>query len=195
MHMSHIEFLLQAAELNEIRRTGWEQRGVTNPQNVAGHTWGVSLLTMLYADEAGVDKTHAMKIALIHDLPEVLAGDIAAGAGRSVDRQEQFQKEKEALNSLVNINGNQQLSELWEEYEKQDTDEAVFVRDMDLIEMCIHALKYEREQRYDPSTVPSDHEALDEFFSTAEKKIKTSIGEALYSSVREVYEQEKSLSN
>ena len=193
--MSDINFLLQAAELNEIRRTGWEQRGITDPQNVAGHTWGVSLLSMLYADEADVDKTHAMKLAIIHDLPEVVAGDIAAGAGRSVDREEQFKKEKEALISLVDINGDEQISDLWEEYEDQETEEAVFVGDMDLIEMCIHALKYEREQRYDPSKIPSDHEALDEFFATAEGKITTPIGKSLYKSLREQYEEEKRKNN
>ena len=71
------------------------------------------------------------------------------------------------------------IREAWREYETGDTAEARFVRDMNLVDMCLQALLYERDRRYDPyrerAAFP-DYEHLDEFFATAEPRFATEIG-------------------
>ncbi len=43
-----------------------------------------------------------------------------------------------------------EIRSLWDEYEDSRTATALFVRDMNLIDMCAQALLYESGQRYDP---------------------------------------------
>lgn len=80
----------------------------------------------------------------------------------------------------------------WADYEARDTETARFVKDMDLVDQCLQALLYEREDRYEPGE--SDQfdadENLDEFFATAAPRIRTALGEELFEGVRSRYEAE-----
>ena len=68
---------------------------------------------------------------------------------------------------------------LWDEYEAAETNEARFVRDMNLVDMCLQALCYERDHRYDAATDYANqggYHRLDEFFATAAPRITTALG-------------------
>ena len=45
-----LELLLHGNQLKRTARTGWVQRGVPLPENVAAHTFGVVYATLLLAD-------------------------------------------------------------------------------------------------------------------------------------------------
>ena len=146
--MPSIDFLLKTIELNEISRTGWAARGVTEPQRVAGHTWGVAFLTFLFApSEPDIDGNKAIKIALIHDLAEAVTGDIVVNdtfGTMSADEKEQL--ERQAMETLAGTTKDdftrfETIHELWDEYEDRKSPEARFVKDMDMIEVCLFALK------------------------------------------------------
>jgi putative hydrolase of HD superfamily len=82
---------------------------------------------------------------------------------------------------------------LWEEYEARETPTAEFVEDMDLIDNCLQALKYERAERYDdtePNESFSEYEDLDEFFATAAPRVRTATGEALFERIKGHSEEE-----
>jgi putative hydrolase of HD superfamily len=85
------------------------------------------------------------------------------------------------------------LLALWADYEARETPTARFVKDMDLLDMCLQALSYERGDRYD-DVDPDDHfeayDDLDEFFATAAPRVRTPVGEALFERVRSAYEEE-----
>jgi putative hydrolase of HD superfamily len=98
--------------------------------------------------------------------------------------------EEEAMTKFACDMPSPKIRELWEEYEHSATREAVFVRDMNLVDMCLQALKYEREKRYDesPDNKSFTHfRRLDEFFATAAPRIRTETGKSLFEEIYGMY--------
>ncbi|ELZ17253.1 hypothetical protein C477_13520 [Haloterrigena salina JCM 13891] len=191
-----LSFLLEWFELKDELRTGWVLRNIDSPESVAAHTWGTAILCLLYAEREDVDRQKAMTMALVHDLGEARTGDIATRAedGRqTVTTSEKEAAERSAVTDLVAPFDNSDLLLLWEEYEARDTPTAQFVKDMDLVDNCLQALKYERQNRYD-DTKTNDHfsefENLDEFFATAAPRFHTELGEELFKQIKTEYERE-----
>ncbi|MDS0295377.1 HD family hydrolase [Halogeometricum sp. S3BR5-2] len=171
-------------------------RNIDAPESVAAHTWGTAVLCLLYAEQENVDRQKAVAMALIHDLGEARTGDIPTRAedGRqTVPAAEKEAAERSAVTDLVGPFNHTELLSLWEEYEARDTPTAQFVKDMDLINNCLQALKYERQNRYD-ETETNDHfaefENLDEFFATAAPRFQTALGEDLFERITSEYERE-----
>ncbi|HEX5165507.1 MAG TPA: HD domain-containing protein, partial [Thermomicrobiales bacterium] len=72
-----LRFWTLAQQLKRLRRTGWIDRGVSDPESTAGHSWGVALLAWLLArDERELDRDRVLLLGLVHDLPEAVAGDV-----------------------------------------------------------------------------------------------------------------------
>ncbi|QFU82862.1 HD domain-containing protein [Natronorubrum aibiense] len=190
--------LLELLELKDERRTGWVLRGIESPESVAAHTWGTATLCLFYADRAAVDRDRAVAMALVHDLAEARTGDIPTRAADADDTRSPPSDEKEVLerNAITELLEPFETDEwltLWEEYEARETPTAQFVKDMDLLDNCLQALKYERESRYDetePNDAFTEYENLDEFFATAAPRLETSVGNALFEQIKTRYEQE-----
>ncbi len=181
-----------ATALKDVERAGWVLRNVARPESVADHSYGTALLCLLYAEESGVDVGRAVTIALVHDLAEVVTGDHIARADpadREVPEAVKAGAEREAMSTLPAADA---VASAWQEYEDRASPEAVFVRDMNLIDMCLQALRYELERRYDPSKpVPSagGYVHLDEFFASAEPRLAGDVARRLFYSTRERYLQ------
>lgn len=183
-------------ELKDERRTGWVLREVDSPESVAGHSWGVATLCLLYAERAGIDREKAVAMALVHDIGEARVGDIpmrAEDGDRPVPEGEKEAAEREAVIDLTAPFGDEEIHALWEEFEAGETPAATFVQDMDQIDSCLQALKYERQSRYDEDKVNeqfTEHDNLDEFFATAAGEIRTGVAEDLFRRITAEYEQE-----
>lgn len=225
---AEIDALLAALDLKDETRTGWDLRGIDDPESVAAHTWGVAYLCLLYADRAGteagqdgpVDRDRALRMAVLHDVAEAETGDVptrADSTAETPDPETKERRERAALAELVapftggdgdeggnsdeaddeGGNGDEaddaDLRTLWEEYEARETPTARFVKDMDLVDMCLQALCYEREGRYEPgeSGAFEEYDRLDEFFATAEPRLGTEIGRELFAAIHERYEAAK----
>ena len=157
-----------AGALKRLPRQGWLHIGVPEPESVAGHSFRVALMTMLLAhDDPKVDAERALVIALCHDLPEAIVGDITPFdetlADESVDRDRLFRSRpiysKSADRAKHEAEG-QALSEMtvglddvtrrfivdaWEEYERGCTEEARLVRQVDKLEALLQAHEYARD--------------------------------------------------
>ncbi|MCO8244156.1 HD family hydrolase [Haladaptatus sp. AB643] len=188
--------LLEWFDLKDELRTGWVLRNIEAPESVAAHTWGTASLCLLYAGRADVDRERAVTMALIHDLGEARTGDIATRAedGREIiSAAEKEAAERSAVTDLVSPFEDGELVSLWEEYEARETRTARFVKDMDLVDNCLQALKYESQNRYDEAK-SNDHfdefENLDEFFATAAPRFQTQLGEELFERIKTEYENE-----
>lgn len=181
-----------ATALKDVERAGWVLRGVRNPESVADHSFGTALLCLLYAQEAGVDRKRAMAVALVHDLAEAVTGDLVARAD-TADREVSLEEKARAeIAAMAKLPGADAVHELWQEYEESTTPEALFVRDMNLLDMCLQALRYEAGRRYDASQpVPSSggYVHLDEFFVSAESRLTTALGRRLFGSLKGAYEE------
>lgn len=191
-----LDSLLDMLELKDELRTGWVLRNVESPESVAAHAWSTATLCLLYAQRVGVDPQKAATMALVHDLGEAKTGDVARRAEegeQEVPAAEKEAAERNAMTELLDPFRDSDLLSLWEEYEARDTPTAQFVKDMDLIDGCLQALKYERERRYD-ETEPNEHfsefDNLDEFFATAAPRFRTPFGEKLFERIKAEYERE-----
>ncbi|MFW6292939.1 MAG: HD domain-containing protein [Spirochaetota bacterium] len=193
-----IEQVIEAYALKDQRRTGWELRGVVRPESVADHSWGSAYLVLVFAGQANVDRAHAVEIALVHDLAEALTGDVATrvvGLNDPRLRDEKREREHEAmirLTSGYDAHAAGMVRTLWAEYEASETPESLFVRDMNMIDMCLQAYVYERDARYD-ATGPNEHfreyDGLDEFFATTRPRLRTDFGRTKFDEILGMYEQ------
>jgi len=70
-----LNFVMQTGKLKRLGRTGWILAGVKNPETVAQHTFQMTFLAWFLGEIKGLDTDRIVKIALVHDLCEVYAGD------------------------------------------------------------------------------------------------------------------------
>lgn len=187
-----IEALVRAYDLKDETRTGWQLRGVDDPESVAAHSWGVSMLVVRFCPPA-LDRERALELAAVHDVSEAEIGDIATRAesgAQTVDSEEKQRREREAMAGPLSGLGSE-VRTRWEEYETRESSEARFVKDMDLVDACLQALVYERQGRYDSDAENphfEEYDALDEFFATAEPRLSTERGRQLFETIRARYE-------
>lgn len=180
-----LDALVAALALKTESRTGWERHGLADPESVAAHSWGVTLLVVLTADEwtattgESVDVARAMRLAIVHDLGEAVAGDVPATADRAT-RRAAADREKAALAAFGEAFG-QDLAAHYRELERGETPEARFIRELDKLEMLIQAVAYERA-----ADQPLD---LGEFFETAEAHLDSAFAEAWFDRVRAAHRE------
>ena len=193
-----LDALVDAFALKDERRTGWQLRGVRDPETVAAHSWGVAYLCLAFADRAGVDPDRAVRLAVVHDVAEARVGDVPTRADPDadrVDRDEKVERERAALDPLLDpLDAGADIRDAWEAYEARDDAAARFVKDMDLLDTCLQAVAYERQGRYevdDDADAFAAYDRLDEFFATAEPRLRTETGRDLFGAVRERYEAAK----
>ncbi|MFH0832186.1 MAG: HD domain-containing protein [Candidatus Aenigmatarchaeota archaeon] len=147
------EFIGYVNKLKDIKRTGWVERGVKNPESSAEHSFMAAVLSMLLAKN--VDEKKVIKMALIHDLAESVVGDIITKenwpSGGTVTEKEKMEKEEKAvkkMTSSLSAKTRKEVIALWEEYNQQKTRESVFVRDIDIAERLIQAKIYHDRGNY-----------------------------------------------
>ncbi|MDA8163457.1 MAG: HD domain-containing protein [Desulfobacteraceae bacterium] len=142
-----VEFYFELCHLKQLFRQGWLKRGVDRHrcESVADHSFGVAVLAMLIADQhfPGLDIVRVMRLALLHDLGEIHAGDITPED--RVSAEEKLRRERHSAGEVLGRlpNGAAYL-ELWEELQAGVTPEARFVREIDKLEMALQANIYER---------------------------------------------------
>jgi putative hydrolases of HD superfamily len=158
-----------AGRLKRIRRQGWVDRGVEAPESVSEHSWRLALMALVVGQRtAGVDASKAAILALVHDLPETLTGDVTPFDDRleddEVDRDMLFRQEptftqeadeaktaaeREAMHTITEglpADLRSLLVEAWEEYEAGESSEARLVRQLDKLETWLQALEYRHVQ-------------------------------------------------
>ncbi|WP_424014358.1 HD domain-containing protein [Halorubrum xinjiangense] len=205
-----LDALLAAYDLKDERRTGWQLRGVDDPESVAAHSWGVAYLVLTLGDRfredlPDVDLDRALRLAVVHDVAEAETGDVATRAADvadrgddstadAVDREAKVAAEREAMADLAGPLP-ERVRDAWEAYEARESPEAILVKECDLLDTCLQAVIYERDDRYDPERGEPDafreYDDLDEFFATAEPRLRTDAGRALFAAVRERYRAER----
>ena len=182
-----LAWFTNAWRLKDRPREGWRVRGVADPESVAAHSWGTAQLCLMFADEAGVDRAQAIEIALVHDLAEAEIGDLPSFgdvAERPVPPDEKARLERAAMNDLEASwpeAAARRTSRLWRAYEERDGDAAVFVRDMNLLDMSLQAYLYARDRRGTEAT------NLAEFFDSADARIATPVGRRRFEEVRAAF--------
>lgn len=138
MNSSLHDFLIRAYALKKLPRAGWIRAGITHPESVAGHSWGLSLLVSLFAPKK-LNRERMYEMALTHDLPEIITGDITPHDG--ISKEEKRIREGKAAQELLPDH----LHKAWLEYERNETEEAQFVHMLDKLDMALQAQVYKDE--------------------------------------------------
>jgi len=134
--------------LKNVKRTGWIRSGVKDAESVAAHSWGMSILAM-HLCPPSLDKTKVLEMAIVHDLPEVIVGDLTPHDDTS-------NKAKDEMDAMAKLAP--QWLEIFKEYEAQVSPEAIFVKQLDKLDMSLMAEIYQQDQGLD----------LSEFIASAE---------------------------
>ena len=150
-----LELLLQANVLKTTPRTGWHQRRVAGPENVAAHSWGAALIALVLAqmteaapdDEsnAPLNRGRLLSMAILHDLAEAETSDIPRSALRHLPNGAKQTAEARALAAILSgLPVCDPWSELLAEYEQETTLEARLARDADRLDFLLQAWVYRR---------------------------------------------------
>ena len=131
------QFFQRVLELKNIPRQGWKEKlEINNPESVADHSYSTSVMSMILSDLDGLDS-------------------------------EKINKENIAMKQILKNLPNKitkQYFELWNEYQKNSSQEAKLLHDVDKLEMAFQAKFY-----HDKGI---SKEKLQTFFNTAKVEIK-----------------------
>jgi len=196
--------------LKHIRRRGWLLRGVDGPdaggpggfpgfsvESVADHSYRVSFMAMVTGRVLGLDVEKMVSMALLHDVGEVVVGDITPVDG--VDEEKKRSMEEgavrgifSALSGVVDEDGRAlrpRAVDLWLEFENGVSPEAILVRDLDRVEMALQAVEYAR--RFVESSRGGDVDVafrLEEFVTAAAREVKTGLARRMMAVVKEEWD-------
>ena len=133
------DLLMAYFGLKDVLRQGWVNAGVESPESVAAHSWGMAILALkLCPPELNLERV--LTLCLVHDLPEVVVGDLTP----SDDRSTKAEDERAAMAQLA-----PEWVPLLDEYEAQSSPEAVFVRSLDKMDMALQAKLYMAKSELD----------------------------------------------
>ena len=129
---ARLAFIRQAEHLKDTLRSAYSGNGKT--ESVAEHSWRLTLVVLTFADLcADIDLLKLLKMCILHDLGEVVNGDIPApqqSTDKSVDERADFQSLLTDLPDALRA----EFTQLWDEYEEATTTEAKFAKAFDKIE-------------------------------------------------------------
>jgi putative hydrolase of HD superfamily len=157
-----IDFFRMSGGLKRIPRSGWVEIGIDSPESVADHTFRTAILCMIFSDLEDLDELKMLQMALIHDLPEVITGDLTPSERTSMAKR----REEDAMKELLCLLPERQkvkYANVWREYEECKTAEARAVRQLEKLEMALQGKEYECTEL--------TKESLERFFKSAEKAI------------------------
>ena len=131
---NQLEFLAIADRMKQVYRQTTLIDG-SRYENDAEHSWHFALTAMTLFEHCvldGVDINHVLKMAIVHDLVEIYAGDtpaqdLAANVGKE-------KREREAADNLFALLPQEQAHEyrsLWEEFDAMVTPSAIYASAID----------------------------------------------------------------
>ena len=135
-------FVYEVGYLKRLDRAGWGVAGVPGPvESVAEHSHRTGVLAHLIALGEGANADRAATLGLYHDVPETRIGDIPYLGRRyltAADADKVVNEQTADLDELLA----RPIRGVIEEFEAQQTPEAVCARDADKIECLFQALEY-----------------------------------------------------
>lgn len=172
-----INFFIAIGKLKRMPRRGWVLRRVKNPETIAEHSFRVALLSWFLGEKEKFNLKEIIKMALVHDLCEIYAGDITPydkfltskkykielfekwPRFSKHEKMEQFlYKHKKEWLSLIKLTSKlepeirHEIIKLWFNYKEGLTKEGRFVHQVDKIENLLQALEYWSKNKKFPIT-------------------------------------------
>ena len=132
-----LKFLIEADKMKSVfRQTILADK--SREENDAEHSWHFALMAMTlfeYAGIKGVDINRVIKMAILHDLVEIYAGDTFAYDTKGYETKEK--RENDAADKLFFLLPEEQGAEyraLWEEFDRMESPDAVYASAVDRLQ-------------------------------------------------------------
>ncbi|MDR1688730.1 MAG: HD domain-containing protein [Clostridiales bacterium] len=131
---NQLKFLIEADKTKSISRQTL-LADESRRETVAEHSWHFALMAMTlfeYCALENVDINRVIKMALVHDLVEIYAGDTFAYDERGYESK--LKREQDAADILYKLlpeNQAQEYRGLWEEFDEMKTPDAVYAAAVD----------------------------------------------------------------
>ena len=172
-----LNFFIEIGKLKRMPRRGWVINQIKNPESIAEHIFRTVLMSWILGEKKeGLNVEKLLKMALIHDLCEIHAGDTTpydSVLPRSkkklkelmktwprfpnYQKKEQaikkYKKETEALEKLIlrlPTDLKKEIKNLWLNYEKGLTSEGRFFHQADRMENFLQAYEYWEKYKNPP---------------------------------------------
>lgn len=134
-----IEFIITIDEMKNVLRRNLVVDG-SRRENDAEHSWHLAVMAMILEEYSAdkVDISKVLKIALVHDLVEVYAGDTFAYDVKG--NEDKLDREIMAAEKLFGMLGDGQGDEiraLWDEFEAKETPESKYANAIDRLQPLI----------------------------------------------------------
>ncbi|MCK4852430.1 MAG: HD domain-containing protein [Candidatus Omnitrophica bacterium] len=137
-----LNFLAEAGMLKRVKRSGWWMAGMPFEETVADHSFRCAVIGYVLAKMEKTAPYKVLLMTLFGDLPEARINDSHKVANRYLNAREVektvYQEQIDPLEE--DMRG--ELGGLREEYDSQNTPEAVLARDADILECLIQAKEY-----------------------------------------------------
>ncbi len=138
-----IAFIAECDKLKEIFRQTINSQS-RRAENDAEHSWAFCLCVLVLAEHANapIDVLRVLKMAILHDLVEIDAGDtFAYDAAAVVNQHDREARAADRIFGLLPADQAQEFRALWDEFEARTTMEAKFAHACDRFQpMLLNAL-------------------------------------------------------
>ncbi|OGZ19123.1 MAG: hypothetical protein A2Z68_01725 [Candidatus Nealsonbacteria bacterium RBG_13_38_11] len=174
-----LNFLIEVGKLKRKKRRGWVINQIKNPESIAEHVFRAAILGwVLGRKKKGINIEKLIKIALVHDLCEVYAGDATpydsilpknkkqlkalmktwprfSDAEKTRISSKRYKKERKGLEKLISTlptDLKNEMRSIWLDYEKKLTPEGRFFHQADRMENFLQAYEYWEKHKNPPLT-------------------------------------------
>ena len=172
-----LDFCVEVGKLKRMPRRGWVINQIKNPESIAEHIFRAAIMGwVLGGKKRGINMEKLIKIALIHDLCEVHAGDTTpydsilpkskkslkalmktwprfSNSEKREKAANKYKKEKAGLEKLISklpLGLKKEMRGLWLDYEKGLTPEGRFFKQADRMENFLQAYEYWKKFKNPP---------------------------------------------
>ena len=137
-----LEFIVELDKLKAVLRKT-RPIGLERYENSAEHSWQVCLLALLLAGYARepVDIVRVVEMLLVHDIPEIDAGDQIVYAGQSETRAAAEQQAALRIFGMLPEPHARWCMARWQEFEGRESKEARFAYAVDRVMPVVQNLK------------------------------------------------------
>lgn len=134
-----IEFIIVIDEMKNVLRRNLLVDG-SRRENDAEHSWHLAVMAMILEEYSAdkVDISKVLKIALVHDLVEVYAGDtFAYDVKGNEDKLDREIIAAEKLFGMLKDGQGDEIRALWDEFEAKETPESKYANAIDRLQPLI----------------------------------------------------------
>jgi putative hydrolase of HD superfamily len=152
-----LEFYELTSKLKTTIRSGWKDWNVSAPrlESVAEHVFSSSMLAIAIDSEFnyGVDIKKVVYMLALHELEEIIIGDITPFQG--VSKEDKRAKGKAAVEQILSkLCKRKEIGAIVKEYEECETREAKFAMCVDKLDAGLQCKIYDEKGHIDPEKSP-----------------------------------------